>query len=53
MREEEDRTGFAIEFFRKDLAASAGGPPPLGIHLFLGASARQKLENVCATWSAV
>ena len=43
---EEDRSAFAIEFFRKALAkAAAEGPAPLGIHLMMGETARQKLQN--------
>jgi len=42
----EDRTDFALEFFRQSLASAADGPPPLGIHLIMGASAPEKLRNV-------
>lgn len=41
-----DRTEFALEFFRENMAASANGPPPLGIHLVMGESAGEKLKNV-------
>ncbi len=47
--EVEDRSGFAGAFFRRVLAAaeaSEGGPPPLGTHLILGASAPEKFRNV-------
>lgn len=44
--EVEDRTEFGIEFFRQRLAATAGGAPPLGLHLLMGAAARVKFENV-------
>ena len=41
----EDRTEFALEFFRQNLAAAAKGPPPLGLHLVMGASATEKFKN--------
>ena len=41
----EDRTNFALDFFRQSLAAIAAGPPPLGIHLLMGASAPEKFKN--------
>jgi MPBQ/MSBQ methyltransferase len=44
--EVEDRTAAGIEFFRQRLAPSSDGPPPLGLHLLLGAGAREKFENV-------
>ncbi len=44
----EDRTAFALEFFRQGMAAAAEGPPPLGIHLVIGASAPEKLRNALA-----
>ena len=44
--EVEDRSGFARAFFQRALAAAADGPPPLGTHLILGASAPEKLRNV-------
>ncbi len=47
--EVEDRSAFARAFFQKALAAAAasdGGPPPLGTHLILGASAPEKFRNV-------
>jgi MPBQ/MSBQ methyltransferase len=40
----EDRSGFAIEFFRQRLA-SDGPPPPLGLHLLTGDNARAKFQN--------
>lgn len=43
-----DRTEFAIEFFTAALAASADGPPPIGLHLILGDNARPKLGNMVA-----
>ena len=42
----EDRTAAGIAFFRERLSPSAGGPPPLGIHLLLGPGAREMFENV-------
>lgn len=41
----DDRTEFAREFFRQTLAAAADGPPPLGIHVLMGANAREKIGN--------
>jgi SAM-dependent methyltransferase len=46
--EVEDRTEFAIEFFRQSLAAAGDGPPPLGLHLLMGASAPEKFRNMLA-----
>ncbi len=42
----EDRTDFALESFRQSLAAAADGPPPLGVHLIMGAGAPEKFGNV-------
>ncbi len=42
----EDRTAFAVDFFKQNIAASKDGPPPLGIHIVLGASGPEKLKNV-------
>jgi SAM-dependent methyltransferase len=44
--EVDDRTDFALDFFRQSLAAAADGPPPLGIHLLMGASAPEKFRNM-------
>jgi SAM-dependent methyltransferase len=46
--EVEDRTQFAIDFFRQSLASSAAGMPPLGLHIVMGASAREKFQNMLA-----
>jgi len=46
VREVSDRTEFALEFFRESMAVAENGPPPLGIHLVMGASAGEKLRNV-------
>jgi MPBQ/MSBQ methyltransferase len=49
VREAEDRTAFGIAFFRESLAGSAaGGMPPLGLHIIMGATAREKLTNMLA-----
>jgi SAM-dependent methyltransferase len=53
--EVEDRSDFARSFFQGVLAAvaaSEGGPPPLGIHLILGASAPVKFRNMLANIEA-
>ena len=46
-----DRRDWAIEFFRRLAAGAAGGPPPLGIHIVLGAGAGTKVKNMlqCVT----
>lgn len=46
IHEIEDCTEFALDFFRQNLAAAAAGPPPLGIHLVLGASAPEMFKNM-------
>ncbi len=52
--EVEDRSDFARAFFQRALAAVAAseGPPPLGIHLILGASAPVKFRNMLANIEA-
>jgi len=46
--EVEDRTAFGVAFFRESLAGSAGGAPPLGLHIVMGATAREKFQNMLA-----
>lgn len=43
-----DRTDFAKEFFAKQAAnaAAADGPPPLGMHLVMGADIGMKIQNM-------
>ncbi len=41
--EVEDRTAFALEFFKQNTSAAAS--PPLGLHLVMGESAAEKLQN--------
>lgn len=43
-----DRHQFAIDFFDKLIAsaAAAHGPPPLGLHLVMGANASEKFANM-------
>lgn len=43
-----DRTEFALGFFRERLDVGPDGPPPLGVHLVIGPSARVKFENTLA-----
>lgn len=47
---ERDRHAFALEFFAqaKAQATSSGGPPPLGLHVLMGDSARVKFANLVA-----
>lgn len=47
---ERDRRDFALDFFARIKASSAGavGPPPLGLHLVMGASAGLKVKNMVA-----
>jgi ubiquinone/menaquinone biosynthesis C-methylase UbiE len=42
------RRTFAIEFFQRMRAqvAQSGGPPPLGLHVLMGAEAPQKIANM-------
>ena len=46
VREVDDRTEFALDFFAQTFASQASGPPPLGTHLLLGSDARRMFENV-------
>lgn len=47
---ERERRAFALDFFKKMRArlAQSGGPPPLGLHVLMGASAQQKTANMMA-----
>ena len=48
-----DKTEPSIDFFRAALDRIAeNGPPPLGLHLLMGSSARTKLENHIANMAA-
>lgn len=44
------RRAFALEFFNqmRARAATGGGPPPLGLHVLMGASTPQKVANMIA-----
>jgi hypothetical protein len=50
IQKERSRREFAIEFFRnmRAQAARGGGPPPLGFHILMGATAPQKVANMMA-----
>jgi SAM-dependent methyltransferase len=49
IEEVEDRTAFAVDFFRRSLAdTAAAGLPPLGLHIVMGATAREKFQNMLA-----
>lgn len=41
-----DRTDFALDFFRENMAAVANGPQPAGISLLMGEGAAEKLKNI-------
>ncbi len=45
---ERDRRSFAMEFLSRLQASnsSAGGPPPLGLHIVMGANAGEKIANM-------
>lgn len=45
---EEDRTQFAVEFFENLKMNAAAGPPPLGLHIMMGESFKQKIANMVA-----
>ena len=45
--ETENRRDFALQFFRQRVAGSASdGPPPLGTHLLMGETWREKFKNM-------
>jgi SAM-dependent methyltransferase len=45
---ERDRRDFALDFFQRmrARAAASAGPPPLGLHLLMGAEARERIGNM-------
>jgi hypothetical protein len=51
---ERNRRDFALGFFRemRGRMAAAGGPPPLGLHLVMGADAGTKVANMIAALEA-
>jgi SAM-dependent methyltransferase len=51
---ERNRHEFALEFFEelKAKAAGANGPPPLGLHILMGVTAPQKVQNMLDNISA-
>ena len=51
---ERNRLDFALDFFNRVFARmeKAGGPPPLGIHLLMGGTAKDKLQNYVTHISA-
>ncbi|KZY47528.1 hypothetical protein A3731_29725 [Roseovarius sp. HI0049] len=51
---ERNRLDFALDFFNRVFARmeKAGGPPPLGIHLLMGSTAKEKLQNYVTHISA-
>lgn len=46
VHEVEDLTEAARDFFSQAVAAASDGPPPLGIHVTIGASAPEKFANM-------
>ena len=48
----DDRGEFARDFFARLASAGDGGPPPLGLHVIMGADAPAKIENMVAAVSA-
>ena len=50
--EVEDRSQFAVDFFRQSLANAASGAPPLGLHIVMGANTRSKFQNMLANLQA-
>ena len=48
IEQEEDRRDFAIDFFEGLKKNAADGPPPLGLHLLMGADFKQKVANMAA-----
>lgn len=50
--EVEDRSEAGIAFFRQRLAAATGGPPPIGLHLLMGPTAREKFSNLLQSLEA-
>ena len=51
---ERDRRQFALDFFCRPYprAASPGGPPPLGLHILMGATGSQKVKNMVKKFAA-
>lgn len=50
--EVEDRSEAGIAFFRQRVAAAAEGPPPVGLHLLMGPTAREKFTNMLQSLEA-
>jgi SAM-dependent methyltransferase len=51
---ERNRGAFAVEFFTamRERSASAGGPPPLGLHVIMGPDAPTKVANMISAITA-
>lgn len=43
---ERNRRAFALDFFARLQATAASGPPPLGLHILMGETARTKVLNI-------
>lgn len=53
VEQERSRREFAVEFFKKmRQRAMQGGPPPLGLHILMGATAPQKVANMISNLEA-
>lgn len=56
-----DKTEFAVEFFQSAVASMADGPAPIGLHLIMGPTARDKFGNMiqnvkaglCGPWELI
>lgn len=49
---EEDRHAYALDFFERQRARMAEGPPPIGLHTLMGAGFRERMGNVHANLQA-
>jgi ubiquinone/menaquinone biosynthesis C-methylase UbiE len=50
---ENDRRGFAMDFFRQlEAGTNSAAPPPLGLHLLMGESTAEKVKNMISNVAA-
>ncbi len=52
IEQDEDRTGFAIDFFEGLKKSAAEGPPPLGLHVIMGDDFKDKVTNMAKNIAA-